>query len=110
MGQGSSKWDIPSPAPSRDSGIGTKRYMCMPSINARPIVRLSHFSSTPLPTPTHKYNAWVSGRKSMGITPLVRGQEEEEGGGGGKEPMQFKNEAEREEWEEEQKVPSKIHF
>ena len=25
VGQGSSKWDIPSPAPSRDSGIGTKK-------------------------------------------------------------------------------------
>ena len=69
--------------------------------------------STPLPTPTHKYNEWVSGRKSMGLTPLARAKEEEGGGGGGgggrerggeKEPMQFKNEAEREEWEEEQKV------
>lgn len=42
----------------------------------------------------------------MGITPLARGKggEEEGGGGGEKEPMQFKNEAEREEWEEEQKV------
>jgi hypothetical protein len=27
MGQGSSKWDIPSPAPSRDSGIGTKKLV-----------------------------------------------------------------------------------
>lgn len=25
IGRGSSKWDIPSPAPSRDSGIDTKR-------------------------------------------------------------------------------------
>ena len=26
-GQGSSKWDIPSPAPSRDSGIGTRKLV-----------------------------------------------------------------------------------
>lgn len=63
---------------------------------------LTASSSTPLPTPTHKYNAWVTGRKSMGITPLARGKEGE--GGGEKEALQFKDEVEREEWEEEQKV------
>jgi hypothetical protein len=42
----------------------------------------------------------------MGLTPLARAKEGEGGGerGGEKEPMQFKSEAEREEWEEEQKV------
>lgn len=44
----------------------------------------------------------MTGRKSMGITPLAREKEGE--GGGEKEPMQFKDEGEREEWEEEQKV------
>lgn len=46
----------------------------------------------------------------MGLTPLARSKEGEgkKGGGGGggeeREPMQFKSEAEQEEWEEEQKV------
>ena len=59
-------------------------------------------ANTPLPTPTHKYNAWADGRKSMGITPRPPGKkgEGEEGG----DTLQFTDEAEREEWEEEQKV------
>ena len=105
MGQGSSRWDVPSPAPSQDSGIGISVKRCALSCflsHTHTILRLLLNFSTPLPTPTHKYNAWMSGRKSMGITPLAR-----EGGrerGGEKEPMQFGSEAEREEWEEEQKV------
>ncbi len=57
---------------------------------------------TPLPTPTHKYNAWANNRKSLGITP----QERNRRGGGAGEPEEkvFLNEAERKEWEEDQKV------
>ena len=62
------------------------------------IITVTH--STPLPTPTHKYNEWVSGKKSMGLTPQAQGKER----GGEKEPMQFKSEVDRDEWEEEQKV------
>ena len=69
---------------------------------------LAHYS-TPLPTPTHKYNEWVSGRKSLGLTPQNQPGKEGEtaaaaGGGGEREPMQFTSEADREEWEAEQKV------
>ena len=54
---GGSKWDMPSPALSRDSGILTK-----PS------------KDTPLPTPTYRYNVWADDRKSLGITPKPKGE------------------------------------
>ena len=45
----------------------------------------------------------------MGITPLSRGKEGGEGGGGEREPMQFQNDTEKEEWEEEQKVQHTLY-
>ena len=55
---------------------------------------------TPLPTPTHRYNAWADDRKSMGITPRPPG----EGEGDQQEGVRFKNDQDRTDWEEEQKV------
>ena len=49
---------------------------------------------TPLPTPTHRYNAWADDHKSLEITP--RSQEEK---GREQDAPELK-----EEWEEEQKV------
>ena len=50
----------------------------------------------------------------MGITPLSRGKEGGEGGGGERgggerEPIQFQNDTEKEEWEEEQKVQCTLY-
>jgi len=71
-------------------------YICMF------IQRSKASTDTPLPTPTHRYNAWADDRKSLGITPHARG----EGGGreGGEESIKFVSEEEKAEWEEEQKV------
>lgn len=56
---------------------------------------------TPLPTPTHRYNAWADNRKSLKTTPYSRdgrkAEMEDEGGG-------FLSEAERKMWKEEQEV------
>ena len=72
-------------------------------LNRAFLFRLS--KDTPLPTPTHKYNAWADNRKSLGITP--REQEDRKGGGGGEEndeERRFVNETQKKEWEEDQKV------
>ena len=53
---------------------------------------------TPLPTPSHKYNAWAAERKSFGITPRPVGE------GEGNEEMNFTTEEERLQWEDDQKV------
>ena len=55
---------------------------------------------TPLPTPTHKFNAWAKDRKSLGVTPAAK-QENKEGKEGEEGKM---DDAERQEWEEDQKV------
>ena len=63
-------------------------------------------TDTPLPTPTHRYNAWADDRKSLGITPRPSG-----GGAGDEEDVggvKFKSDKEREEWEEEQKVRGQL--
>jgi pre-mRNA-splicing factor ATP-dependent RNA helicase DHX38/PRP16 len=65
-------------------------------------------TDTPLPTPTHRYNAWADDRKTLGITPRPSGggeggDEEEEVGG-----VKFKTNKEKEEWEEEQKVRGQL--
>ena len=67
-------------------------------------IRLS--KDTPLPTPTHKYNAWADDRKSLGITPRAReGRDEGRGKGRGEDDDGgFLSEAERKMWEEDQEV------
>ena len=57
-------------------------------------------TDTPLPTPSHRFNAWADDRRSLGITPLPSSGE----GGGADGEVRFKNDREKEEWEEEQKV------
>ena len=54
-------------------------------------------TDTPLPTPSHRFNAWADDRKSLGITPAGEGS-------GADGEVRFKNDKEREEWEDEQKV------
>ncbi len=86
---GSSTWDMPSPSPlrhTRDDVTGMKRSLT---------------DDTPLPTPTYRYNAWASDRKSLGITPRVSGKDNREGGEEG--AIAFKTEDDKAEWEEEQK-------
>lgn len=61
------------------------------------------FKDTPLPTPTHKYNAWAKDRKSLGITPYSQEEEDGKGGRGGEGKREI-NEKEKQEWEEDQKV------
>jgi hypothetical protein len=55
---------------------------------------------TPLPTPTHKYNAWANNRKSLGITPQS-GEGKKGGVAGDEEDSGMPND---EEWQENQKV------
>ena len=64
-----------------------------------PHARSKFSTDTPLPTPTHRYNAWADDRKSLGITPRPQGE-----GEGGKEAIKFASEEDKAEWEEEQKV------
>ena len=62
-------------------------------------------TDTPLPTPTHRYNAWADDRKSLGITPQARGEGGgRRGGEGGEDSIKFVTDEEKAEWEEEQKV------
>ncbi|XP_071503561.1 pre-mRNA-splicing factor ATP-dependent RNA helicase PRP16-like [Diadema antillarum] len=49
---------------------------------------------TPFLTPAHRYNSWATNRKKSGATPQVKG---------GDTAARFSSEADREEWEEEQK-------
>ena len=77
-------------------------------LNLLLLINYRDTTDTPLPTPTHRYNAWADDRKSLGITPRPSGS----GKGGVKDDevggVNFKSDREREEWEEEQKV--KVHF
>ena len=75
------------------------RYVCNWMSNI-PHARSKYSTDTPLPTPTHRYNAWADDRKSLGITPRPQGEE----GEGGKEAIKFASEEDKAEWEEEQKV------
>lgn len=54
---------------------------------------------TPLPTPTHRFNAWANDRKSLGITPHSAEEDTREG-----DDKNVLSKAERLEWEEDQKV------
>ena len=56
---------------------------------------------TPLPTPTHKYNTWANDRKNLVITPQSR--EVQKGRRGGHSGKMLEG-AQKEDWEEEQKV------
>lgn len=55
---------------------------------------------TPLPTPTHRYNAWANNRKSLGITPQSQ-EGRKEGVAGEEDDSGMPHDAE---WEENQKV------
>lgn len=72
---------------------------CMYSLHVHVCTCIFRWSKdTPLPTPTHRYNAWADDRKSLGITPRPKGGVADEEGAG------FKSEQDKELWEEEQKV------
>ncbi|KAL5467249.1 hypothetical protein EMCRGX_G031450 [Ephydatia muelleri] len=80
----SSSWDLPSPVPSRDSGLDTLRSQKKAS------------DDTPLPTPTHLYNPWADNKKTLTITPRPGEQ-------GHEDEVKFMNDEEKSDWEKEQK-------
>nr|XP_053648813.1 pre-mRNA-splicing factor ATP-dependent RNA helicase PRP16-like [Cherax quadricarinatus] len=84
-----SSWDLPTPSSSsrrlsRDNDWSIRSGNWSVRERSPYIKAYQHGDKTPLPTPSYKYNAWMSERV-------------------GREEREFENEEEREKWEEEEK-------